>query len=64
MKVFQRWEIIQLFVEPGEATGKIWLVRKQKLATNSIIYMFSFTWHDAKIVITNVKTLQKSLMPC
>jgi len=55
MKVLGSWEIIQLFVESGEATGKTWLCHKQKLATNSMIYIFICTWHDAKVVIISVK---------
>jgi len=55
MKVFGSWEIIQLFVESGEAAGKTWLRHKQELATNSMIYIFICAWHDAKIVILTVK---------
>jgi len=29
MKVFGSWEIIQLFVESGKATGKTWLRHKR-----------------------------------
>jgi hypothetical protein len=55
MKILGSWEIIQLFVESGEATGKTRLGNKQKLATNSMIYIFICTWHVAKVVIINVK---------
>ena len=64
MKVFGSCEIIQLFVEPGEATGKTWLRCKQRLATNSMIYIFICTWHDAKIALIYVKMIQKSLIAC
>lgn len=64
MKVFGSWKIIQLFVESGEAAGKTWLRRKHKLATNSMIYIFICTWHDAKIGLINVKTRLKSLIAC
>jgi hypothetical protein len=55
MKILASWEVIQLFVESGEATGKTQLGSKHKLATNSMIYDFICTWHVAKIVIINVK---------
>jgi hypothetical protein len=55
MKVFGSREIIQLFVESGEATGKTYPRRKKNLATNSMVYIFIRTWHDAKIVIINLK---------
>jgi hypothetical protein len=64
MKVFGSWKIVQLFVESGEATGKACLRYKQELATNSMTHIFIYTWHDAKIVIINVKNGYKSLIAC
>jgi hypothetical protein len=55
MKVFRSWEIIQLFVESGEATGKTWLRRKQNLATSRMISIVTYTWHGAKIAIITDK---------
>jgi hypothetical protein len=55
MKVFENWEIIQPFVESGEAPGQICLDCQQKLATNTMIYIFICTWHITKIIIINVK---------
>jgi len=56
MKVFGSWKIIQLFVESGEATGNTRVGYRQTLATNIMIYIFTCTWHVAKIVIINAKT--------
>jgi len=53
MKVLTCWEIIQLFAEFGEATGKTFPRYKRRLAAYS--NMFICTWHIANIRRISVK---------
>jgi len=53
MKVLTCWEIIQLFAEFGEATGKTFPGYRCMLVANSI--MFIYTWHNANIARITVK---------
>jgi len=54
MKVLTSWEIVQLFVEYREATGKR-PGYKQQLIANIFFNISIYTWHDAKIRKIGVK---------